>query len=174
MPNIRPAADEYAPYYGTYIAQVPDGDVVATLAEQVDDTLDALRGLTEEQALFRYAPGKWSVKEVLTHMIDAERVFMYRALTFGRGATDSLPPFDEDAWAPAAEADAVPLEELLDEFAAVRASTVAMLAHFPRDAWRRRGIASGKGVTVRALAWMTAGHERHHLRVLRERYLAPV
>jgi hypothetical protein len=172
MPNIRPAPDEFAPYYGAYVAQVPDGDVVATLAQQIDGTLDLLRPLTEEQACFRYAPRKWSVKEVVTHLTDAERVFMYRALSFGRGATDALPSFDENAWAPAAEADAVPLEELLDEFAAVRSSTVALLAHFPRDAWRRRGIASGKGVTVRALAWITAGHERHHVNVLRERYLA--
>lgn len=171
MPDIRPAGDEHAPYYANYIAQVPDGDVVATLAEQIGETLELLRPLGEEQALFRYAPDKWSVKEVLTHVIDAERVFMYRALSFARGATDSLPSFDENAWAPAAEADRVPLDELLDEFAAVRSATVSLLAHLPRDAWRRRGIASGKGVTVRALAWITAGHERHHRRVLQERYL---
>lgn len=172
MPSTRPASDEHAPYYASYVAQVPDGDVIATLAEQIGETLDLLRPLGDEQALFRYAPGKWSVKDVLTHMIDAERVFMYRALSFARGATDSLPSFDENAWAPAAEADAVPLDELLDEFAAVRSATVSMLAHFPPDAWRRRGIASGKGVTVRALAWITAGHERHHRRVLQERYLS--
>jgi len=172
MPNIRPTSDEHAPYYGTYVAQVPDGDVIATLAEQIGETLELLRPLSEEQALFRYAPDKWSVKEILTHLTDAERVFMYRALSFARGATDSLPSFDENAWAPMAEADNVPLDELLDEFAAVRSATVSLLAHLPRDAWSRRGIASGKGVTVRALAWITAGHERHHRRVLQERYLA--
>ena len=172
MPNIRPTSDEHAPYYGTYVAQVPDGDVIATLAEQIEDTLELLRPLSEEQALFRYAPDKWSVKEILTHLTDAERVFTYRVLSFARGATDSLPSFDENAWAPMAEADNVPLDELLDEFAAVRSATVSLLAHLPRDAWSRRGIASGKGVTVRALAWITAGHERHHRRVLQERYLA--
>ncbi len=172
MPNIRPTSDEHAPYYGTYVAQVPDGDVIATLAEQIEDTLELLRPLSEEQALFRYAPDKWSVKEILTHLTDAERVFTYRVLSFARGATDSLPSFDENAWAPMAEADDVPLDELLDEFAAVRSATVSLLAHLPRDAWSRRGIASGKGVTVRALAWITAGHERHHRRVLQERYLA--
>jgi uncharacterized damage-inducible protein DinB len=172
MPDIRPASDEHVPYYASYIAQVPDGDVVATLAGQIDETLDLLRPLGEDQALFRYAPGKWSVKDVVNHLIDAERVFMYRALSFARGATDSLPSFDEDAWAPMAEADRVPLDELLDEFAAVRAATVSLLANLPRAAWSRRGIASGKGVSVRALAWITAGHERHHRRVLGERYLA--
>ena len=172
MPNIRPASDEHAPYYGTYVAQVPDGDVIATLAEQIEETLALLRPLSDEQALFRYAPDKWSVKEILTHLTDAERVFTYRVLSFARGATDSLPSFDENAWAPMAEADNVPLDELLDEFAAVRSATVSLLAHLPRDAWSRRGIASGKGVTVRALAWITAGHERHHRRVLQERYLA--
>ena len=172
MPNIRPTSDEHAPYYGTYVAQVPDGDVIATLAEQIEETLALLRPLSEEQALFRYASDKWSVKEILTHLTDAERVFTYRALSFARGATDSLPSFDENAWAPMAEADNVPLDELLDEFAAVRSATVSLLAHLPRDAWSRRGIASGKGVTVRALAWITAGHERHHRRVLQERYLA--
>ena len=91
MPNIRPTSDEHAPYYGTDVAQVPDGDVIATLAEQIEETLALLRPLSEEQALFRYAPGKWSVKEILTHLTDAERVFTYRALSFARGATDSLP-----------------------------------------------------------------------------------
>jgi len=171
MPDVRPAPDEFAPYYASYVSLVPDGDVTATLASQLEETLDLLRPLGEEQALFRYAPGKWSVKEVVTHLIDAERVFMYRALSFARGATDSLPSFDENAWAPMAEADQVPLDELLDEFDAVRSATVSLLAHLPREAWGRRGIASGKGVSVRALAWITAGHERHHARVLRERYL---
>jgi len=171
MPNIRPAPDEYAPYYGNYISQVPDGDVVAALAGQIDDFLSALRPLSDEQARYRYAPGKWSVKEIVTHLTDAERVFTYRALSFGRGATDSLPAFDENTWAPEAHADDVPLDELLDEFASLRGATVALFAHFPREAWQRRGIASGKGVSVRALAWITAGHERHHLKVLRERYL---
>jgi len=171
MPDIRPAADEHSPYYGAYVALVPDGDVVATLAGQVEATLAAVRPLTEEQARFRYAAGKWSVKEVVGHLTDAERVFTYRALWFGRGAGDPLPSFDEDAWVPPAEFDAVPLDELLDGFASVRSATVALLSQFPRDAWRRRGIASGKPITVRALAWITAGHERHHLRVLQERYL---
>jgi uncharacterized damage-inducible protein DinB len=171
MPDVRPAADEFAPYYGSYVSLVPDGDVTATLASQLEETLDLLRPLSEEQALFRYAPGKWSVKEVVTHLTDAERVFMFRALFFARGATDSLPAFDEDAWAPMAEADQVPLDELLDEFDAVRSATVSLLAHLPRAAWGRRGIASGKGISVRALAWITAGHERHHANVLRERYL---
>lgn len=171
MPDVRPAPDEFAPFYAGYVALVPDGDVTATLASQLEETLDLLRPLSEEQALLRYAPGKWSVKEVVTHLTDAERVFMYRALSFARGATDSLPAFDEDAWAPMAEADQVPLDELLDEYDAVRSATVSLLAHLPRAAWGRRGIASGKGISVRALAWITAGHERHHARVLRERYL---
>lgn len=171
MPTIRPAADEYAPYYGTYVALVPDGDVVATLAGQIDETLALLRPLTDEQARFRYATGKWSVKEVVGHLTDAERVFTYRALSFGRGASDPLPAFDEDAWVPPAEFDAVPLDELLDGFASVRSATVALFSQFPREAWRRQGLASGKPITVRALAWVSAGHERHHLRVLRERYL---
>ena len=171
MSDIRPAADEFAPYYNTYVSVVPDGDVVAALASQIDETLDLLRPLSDAQALHRYAPDKWSVKEIITHLTDAERVFTFRGLWFARKAPDALPPFDENAWAPEAQADAVPLEELLDEFAAVRAATVSLYSHLPAEAWSRRGIASGKSVSVRALAWICAGHELHHVRVLRERYL---
>jgi hypothetical protein len=171
MPNIRPSPDEYAPYYGTYVSQVPDGPVVDTLARQIDETLALLRPLSESQALHRYAEGKWSVKEVVGHLIDAERVFTYRALVFGRADANALPSFDENAYVPAARHDAIPLGELLDEFAALRGATVRLFRHFPGEAWGRRGTASGKPVSVRALAWITAGHERHHLKVLRERYL---
>jgi uncharacterized damage-inducible protein DinB len=171
MPALRPNADEFAPYYGTYVARVPDGPIVETLAAQLADTMALLRPLTDEVARARYDAGKWSVKEVVGHIVDAERVFMYRALTFGRGDGGPLPSFDENAFVPAAGHDEVALPALLDELAAVRASSVALLRHLPREAWARQGIASGKPVTVRALAWIAAGHERHHLAVIRERYL---
>lgn len=167
-----PKAGEHAPYYARYTALVPGGDIVAALHRQRDDVSGLLSGLTAERAEYRYAPGKWSVKEVLGHIMDAERVFAYRALRFARGDETALPGFDEAAWMPFGEFDARTLADVLAEYRATRDATLALLRGLPPAAMLRGGEASGHHVTVRGLAWIMAGHELHHLTILRERYLA--
>ncbi|MDB4907899.1 MAG: DinB-like domain protein [Gemmatimonadetes bacterium] len=172
MPTLtRPNDDEYLSYYGKYISLVPDGDVVAMLAQQLDDTESLLASIGEEGSMHRYAEGKWSVKEVVSHVSDTERIFAYRALRFARADATPLPGYDENAYAPMAGADARPLDALVAELRAVRRATVATLQGFPPEAAQRRGSANGAQMSVRALAWTIAGHELHHRNVLRERYL---
>lgn len=166
----RPDESEYAPFYAGYVALVPDGDLLQTLEEQLEETVGALKGLPESRGDFAYAPGKWTIKEVLAHLADAERVFSYRALRFARGDPTPLAAFDENLWGPNSGAGGRTLADLLEELRAVRGATLALLRHLPAEAPTRRGTASGREVTVRALAWIITGHERHHLRVLRERY----
>jgi uncharacterized damage-inducible protein DinB len=168
----RPEASEYAPFYAGYIAQVPDGDLLQLLERQGQETAALLTGLQDSRGDFAYAPGKWTLKEVLGHLADAERVFAYRALRFARGDATPLASFDEQAWTPNSGARSRSLTDLAEELRVVRAATLALLRHLPEDAPTRWGTASGKEITVRALAWIIAGHERHHLRILRERYLA--
>ena len=170
-PIPRPVAGEYAPYYDRYIGKVPDGDLLRTLESQRRETQQLLAGLSEQKALHRYAPGKWSIKEVIGHVTDAERVFCYRALSFARGDKNPLPSFDEEAWAPAGKFDARPLADLAAELDAVRRATIALFSGLPHDALARRGVASDNEVSVKSLAWIIAGHERHHVAILRERYL---
>ena len=168
--HVRPASSEYAQFYAGYVASVPDGDIVEVLELQHRDTLAALRAVSEERAGFRYAPEKWSIREVVLHLSDAERVFTYRALHFARGGKDPLPSMDEQRWVPMSNADRRTLPDIAAEFAAVRAATVALFRGFTEAEFARAGIASGNAVSVRALAYITAGHERHHLGVLREKY----
>jgi uncharacterized damage-inducible protein DinB len=167
---VRPESNEFAPYYAGYVAAVPDGDVTRTLAEQGEQLLARLKLLTEEQAEAAYAPGKWTVKEVLCHITDTERIFCYRMLRIARGDNTPLAAFDENAYAAECGAKDRPLDTLLAEFAAVRGATLALLRWLPEAAWTRRGTASGKEVSVRGLAWITAGHAMHHASVLKERY----
>lgn len=169
-PTIRPEADEFAPYYATYVGVVPDGDVIRTLAQQGEAFLARLKPLSEQQAAFAYAPGKWTVKEVVCHITDVERIFAYRALRIARGDATPLASFDENAYATTCGANDRPLETLLGEFAAVRGATLALLRGFPEAAWTRRGAASGKEVSVRALAWIMTGHAMHHGIVLKDKY----
>jgi uncharacterized damage-inducible protein DinB len=169
----RPPAGEYFAYFGTYIDKVPDGDVISVLEAGIGTTRKRLAAVTEERAGYRYAEGKWSIKEVLGHMSDTERIFSYRMLTFARGDAGPLPGFDETSYAPMQESDRVPFSLLLDEFAAVRAATLSLLKVLPPAAWERKGVASGNPLSARAAAWIIAGHEIHHRRVLEERYLAP-
>lgn len=166
----RPGADEFAPFYAGYIHRVPDGDVLALLAEQGEETQRRLGQLTPEQALYRYAPGKWSVKEVLGHMCDTERIFAYRALRIARGDETPLPGFDENLYVPAGKFDSRELAHLLAELATVRAATLSLLRTFDEAAWMRRGLCNNHPVSARALAYITVGHERHHLAILAERY----
>lgn len=166
-----PDRTEAAEYYFKYIDQVPSGDIIETLASQVSDALPLLRGISAEQSLSRYAPDKWSIREVLGHINDTERLFTFRAMWFGRGFEAELPSFDQDVAVGSARSDERPWGDHLEELRALRAATVSLFRSFPSDAWGRRGSASGKTVSVRALAYITAGHFSHHLRILKERYL---
>jgi uncharacterized damage-inducible protein DinB len=166
----RPAPDEFFEYYGKYIDLVPGDDALPALRSQIVETARLLKPLDEAKALHRYAPGKWSVKEVVGHLSDAERVFAYRALRMGRGDATPLSGFDEKAYVPAGGFDARSLAEILHEFEAVRAASLALLQGMDREALLSRGTANGKEISVRALAWIMAGHELHHRGLLIDRY----
>lgn len=168
----RPAQSEFAPYYGTYVNAMPDGDIVAALADQGEETFALLSALSENDGSFRYAPGKWSIRDLVQHLADSERVFAYRALRFARGDQTSLPGFDQEPYAQAAKADRRPLGELAAELRDIRRTTLALVRSFDEEMLSRSGVASGNLMSVRALVWVIAGHERHHLNVLRERYLS--
>lgn len=169
--SIRPHADEYAPYYAGYIATVPDGDLLALLERQGAETVALLRSLAESEGAYRYAPDKWSVKEMIGHVIDSERVFTYRALRVARGDRTPMPGFDQDDWVRGSNAARRTLADLATELAAVRAASVELFRGLDDEALARRGIANNFEVTARALAWIVTGHERHHRRILGERYL---
>jgi uncharacterized damage-inducible protein DinB len=168
----RPEVNEYASYYERYVSLAPEGDVVSALERQASETLALLRALPEERGAHRYAPDKWSVKQVVGHMSDGERLFAYRALSIARGDRAPLPGMEQEEWMAGADFDARTLSDLLDEFEAVRGATLHLLRHLSPEAWARRGTASDNEVTVRALAYIIAGHEAHHVGVLRERYLS--
>jgi len=167
----RPDPSEYAAFYAGYIARVPDGDLVGALEANLEEFVRTIGAVAEVRGGFAYAPGKWTLKEVIGHVIDGERVFSYRAMRIARGDETPLPGFDEQAWVPQSGANDRTIADLLAELRAVRAATIALLRHLPADSVTRRGTASGNGVTVRALAWIIAGHPMHHLSILRERYL---
>jgi hypothetical protein len=175
MPDIlryeRPDATEYAQFYAGYVAKVPDGDLLATLDAQLGEYFQTLSPIPEAKGGSAYAPGKWTIKEVLGHVADAERVFSYRAMRIARGDQTPLPGFDEKAWVPFSGANDRTVADLLGEFRAVRGATLALLRHLPADSVSRRGVASEKEISVRGLAWIIAGHAAHHLGILRERYL---
>ena len=168
---LRPAPTDYGSSYAGYVALVPEDDILSALESQSAQTQKMLASLDEQKAATRYAEGKWSVKEVLGHMVDAERVMAYRALAFARGETQELPGFDENEYVLNANFDSWKLGDLAEQYALVRRSTIVLFRNFPDEAWSRRGIASDNPVTVAALAWIIVGHERHHSKVLRERYL---
>lgn len=170
MLSRRPDPAEYAPFYASYIAQVPDGDLLATLERQTGEMSAYITSVPEARKTYRYAEGKWSIAESLLHVIDAERVFSYRMLRIARGDITELPGFDQDAYVPASRADERTLLSLQAEYTGVRSSTLQLIRHLPADVWDRMGRASGNGISARALAWICAGHEANHLRLLRERY----
>jgi hypothetical protein len=169
----RPEPTEHIPYYRKYIDLVPEGDLLALLDTQHRATQAMLAPLTPQQARHRYADGKWSVTEVIGHLADSERIFAYRALRFARADTTPLPGFDEKAYTPAGRFDDRSLGDVAAEFAAVRAATVALFRGLAGDALARTGIASNGVVSVRALAYIIAGHERHHVALLRTHYEIP-
>jgi hypothetical protein len=166
----RPVEGEYAPYWDRYIRLVAGEDALGALEAQAREVSDAFSGVSEASAGYRYAPGKWSVREVLGHVIDTERMLACRALYFARGGEAVLPSFDENGFALRADHDRVPLRALVDEFDGLRASHVAMFRHLPDEAWERGGTAGVGKVTVRSLAFILVGHAAHHLAILRERY----
>lgn len=168
---IRPASDEFAPYYEKYVARVPEGDIVATLASQISETGTFLRSLPESMGDHRYAPDKWNIREVIGHISDAERVFAYRALRFSRGDTTPVPGFDENQYVANASFGSRSLDDLLSELEHVRHATVHLLRGLDERRMSMRGTANGLEVSVRALAFIAAGHELHHMEILRTRYL---
>jgi hypothetical protein len=173
MPAVmigRPQNDEYAQYYAGYISHVSEEDPVAVMEAQAVVTRAALCNVTEPESLYRYAPGKWSIKEVVGHLADSERIFAYRALRFARSDEQPLQGFEQNDYVRVANFDRIPFTELMQQLADLRRSTVALFRGLEEEAWGRRGIASGNPFTVRALAFVIPGHERHHLRVLQERY----
>jgi len=167
----RPQTGEYNSYYQRYIDLATEDDVVAALDAQSHETATLLGGLSEQQASHRYEPDKWTVKQLVGHIADSERIFAYRALRIARGDTTPLPGFEQEPYVANAASDDRPIAELAEEFAAVRKANVMMLRALPEEAWSRVGTASDHAISVRALVFIILGHERHHLRILRERYL---
>lgn len=167
----RPAEGEFLPYYERYIALVPAGDVLTTLDNQMSETQDLLRGLPASISTYRYAPDKWSVNEVIGHVADSERIFASRALRFARNDPTPLPGFEQDDYVRNSKFDSYPLAELASELDSVRRTTVFLFKHLEEAAWMRRGPANNAEVSVRALAYIIAGHELHHRQMLVARYL---
>jgi uncharacterized damage-inducible protein DinB len=167
----RPDPSEYVPYFERYIALVPPGDVLMILREQHDLHLHELEALSDAQANHRYASGKWSIKEVVGHLADTERIFTYRATCFARGETQPLPGYDDVAYVSGGRFAARSLESLLGEFRAVRGATLALFGNLDAAALASRGVANDREYTVRAIAYIVAGHEAHHWRLFRDRYL---
>lgn len=169
--NDFPETTEYPPYYEKYITLVAGGDILETLASQLDSSLALLQSIGEAKADWRYGPDKWSIKELVGHLIDTERIFAYRALRFARNDRTPLPGFEQDDYVRHAGFDACRLEELAREFEFVRRANLYMFRHLEDAAWQRRGIANDGEISVRALAFIMAGHEKHHMEILRTRYL---
>jgi len=171
--NDRPAADEYRAYFTKYITLVDDGELPAILAAQRARFQSFYEGISEEQSLMRYAPGKWSLRQMLGHVADTERMFSFRAFAFSRAETKPLFSFEQDDYVRAVDFDARSWRSLVDEFAIVRAATIALFAGMTPDLLLRRGTASDATLSVRAAGYIIAGHETHHVRAMREQYLAP-
>lgn len=167
----RPLENEYAPDFQNYVSQAPEEDILPAMRSQVDALDVLLDRVAPERETYRYAEGKWSIREIVGHLIDGERTFGYRVLCIARGETQNLPGFDQDQYMLTAPFDGIDLEDLLSEFRLVRLSNIAMLRTLDEAAWMRMGTANGAPVSVRALVYIMVGHVRHHMNVLRERYL---
>src|ERR1700722_13246462 len=167
----RPENCEATPYYFTYINQVTGDNPLATMQKQLPDALEFFAGITEKSSLHRYAPDKWNVRQVLNHVTDTERAFAFRALWFARGFEAPLPGYDQEIAAAGAKADIIYWAAHVEEFRRVRLSTISLFRHLPADAWMRTGVASDNPFTVRAMAYIVAGHVAHHAAILHQRYL---
>jgi uncharacterized damage-inducible protein DinB len=170
----RPEPSEAGSYYFTYIDQVTGDDPFVSIRRQTDKCLPFLRRITEEQSQLRYAPEKWSIRQVLNHVTDTERAFAFRALWFARGFEEPLPSYDQEIAAAGAKADAVSWSMHIEEFNRVRLATISLFQNLPSEAWMRKGVASGNTFTVRAMAFIIAGHVEHHFKILRQRYLKAI
>jgi DinB superfamily len=166
-----PARDEAAPYYFTYIDRIKSDNIVPVISKQLEEVMPLLRGISEETSLHGYAPDKWSIRQVLNHINDCERMFVFRALWFARGFTTPLPSFDQNIAVAGATADQFSWATQVQEFETVRKASITFFNNLPQEAWIRSGIASDNRFTVHALAYIVAGHVDHHLAILRERYL---
>jgi hypothetical protein len=167
----RPTESEYAPDYQGYIDQVSESDILPVLRAQMDELDVLLERVEPHQETFRYAEGKWSIREIVGHLIDGERVFGYRAFCIGRGEQQNLPGFDQDDYMLTSHYDQIELEDLVSELRLIRLGNIAMFRIFDEESWNRVGTANGNEITARAIAFIIAGHLRHHMNVLRERYL---
>jgi len=167
----RPLPGEYSEGLARYIAEAPEGDALAHLKTQLDEVRALFGGLSEAQAIHRYAPGKWSLKDLLQHLSDAERIFAYRCLRTGRGDTTPLPGWEEDDYARTAQADGRPIADLLADFETTRRASLELFRSLPEDAWVRLGTSNGRPLSARTIPFVCLGHAAHHLAVIRERYL---
>jgi len=167
----RPAETEYAPYYQSYVNQVNENDVIAVLRSELDDLDVLLDRVPNDKETYAYAEGKWTIRQMIGHLIDGERVFGYRAFCIARGEKQNLPGFEQDDYLQTAPYNNIDLEDLLSEMRLVRLSNIAMFRTLDEEAWQRVGLANNNEVTVRAIAFIMAGHVRHHMNILRERYL---
>jgi hypothetical protein len=165
---VRPGADEHEAYYSRYVGLAPDGDVVDSMTAQIGEMERRFRSISPVQAGYSSAPGKWTLRRIVGHLTDTERVFAYRATHMSRADAALLPSFDQDAWNPFGSYDTRTMDSILDEWIATRRSTIALADALPDEAWDRRGVASGFTFTVRACLWILPGHVRHHLALLEE------
>jgi hypothetical protein len=168
----RPEAGEYDPYYDRYISLLPAFDIIGILRSQIGDTIRLFSPIGEGHAAFRYAPGKWSIRELLGHVIDTERIMAYRALRIARNDKTPMEGFEQDDYVRDGPFEQCKLKDLIDEFSLVRQTTLAMLGKLQPEAWTRRGVANNNDISVRALAYIIAGHELHHQKILQDKYLA--
>jgi len=173
MKITKPNPDEYAPYYGNYISKVETDDPVKGLKKSRKELVKLMTSLSKKQLKHRYAEGKWSIKEIFGHIMDGERIFSYRALRIARNDKTPLPGFEENDYVPASKADSRKLKSMLKEYAALRSSTIELLENFDEEMMMQTGTASGNPISVRALAYIILGHEKHHMEIIRERYLNP-
>jgi uncharacterized damage-inducible protein DinB len=169
--TTRPDPSEHTTYAGRYISLVPDGAIGETLARQFEEYLPIYRGISEEKGAYRYAPGKWTLKQVLGHIIDTERIFAYRGLAASRGDKNPIPGFEQDDYVAAANFDDRRVSDLIDELASVRAASVRLFTHMTEEMLLRRAIANNNEISARAAAFMIAGHERYHIAHMKEHYL---
>ncbi len=170
--SLRSKIGPFSDHFENYIKLVDEENITAALKDQADKAQTFLNSINEEKSFYKYAEGKWSIKEVLQHIIDAERVFTYRALAFARKDINNLPSFDENSYAANSHADKRSWKELIEEFLAVRKSTEMLFKSFTEDNLRSKGFASGSEISVLALEYITVGHAKHHINLIKERYLS--
>ncbi|WP_436374920.1 DinB family protein [Cytobacillus sp. BC1816] len=168
----KPKSNEYAPYYEKYVSSVPEGDLLQILDEQIKETMNLVKDLNEDQAQFRYAPEKWTVKEVIGHITDTERIMSYRLLCIGRGDLAKLPGYDDNEYVKNGQFNRFSIRELVEQLSYVRQNTIALLKSLDDESLLRRGNANGTEVTARAIAYIIAGHELHHRTLIKDRYMA--